>query len=274
MFQSKGGFMINDINDYEEKIINLQGIFEKIIILVTNDYQKLELYKAEENIFRELLKMGLSCMELLISKKGTGKNNYSGNLPYHRTEAWKYISIFGDLKIDRAYFWKEGAGHGEYPLDAELNLPEEHFSYLLQKWFEMKSVDNSFDKSRIDIKEIFGIDIWSKQMEIINRRASKEVDNYYKEKSIVPQEEEILCIEADGKGIVIVDKDKQKGKRTRLKRGEKRNTKRMAVVTSIFGIDRNIREVEDIISIESKRADNKSKIENKANNKLIRGTLR
>ena len=180
------------------------------------------------------------------------------------------------MKIERAYFWKEGCNHGEYPLDEELNLPEEHFSYLLQKWSGMKYTDFSFEKARIDIHEIFGIDIWSKQMEMQNRKIANSVVDFYDECEIKQQDEKILCIEIDGKGIVIIDKDKKKEKKIRLKRGEKSNTKKMAVITSVFGIDRNVRKIEDIVNIEGKKGnksiENAEKM-NKPVNKQIRGTL-
>ena len=79
------------LNNYEEKIPKLQEEFSKIINLVTNYYQNLEIHMAEEGIFRGLLKLGLGLLNLYVAKQGTGKNIYEGNLPYHKTENRKYI---------------------------------------------------------------------------------------------------------------------------------------------------------------------------------------
>jgi len=69
------------------------------------------------------------------------------DLPYHSTKTRKnYLSIFGKVPIRRAYYWGQGADTGWCPLGAELNLPKQRFSYLLQEWGELLGVDSSFDR--------------------------------------------------------------------------------------------------------------------------------
>ncbi len=65
-------------------------------------------------------------------------------------------------------------------LSGDLNLPERHHSYVFQKWSEMIAVDGAFDKAREVLYEILGINVWSKQMEEINREAGENVDGFYK----------------------------------------------------------------------------------------------
>jgi len=263
--------------NYEEKIPKLQEEFTKIINLAINDYQNLEIHMAEETIFRELLKLGQGLLNLYISKQGTGKDIYEKKLPYHKTENRNYISIFGDITIPRAYFWKKGSESGEYPLDKKLNLPEKEYSYLLDKWSEMFAVDSSYDKSRKDIETIFGINIWSKQMEEINKDTAIYVDNFYDNKKSEEQKEPILCVQIDGKGVVIKDRAKTHPDRVRLGRGEKNNCKKMATVTAVYGIDRNERKIEDIVKEKIAEKNNETTKESKnapkPQNKLIRGTL-
>jgi len=272
------------INNYEEKLLKTQEEFNKLLKLITHDWQELEIHKVEENLFKRLLTLGRNLLELHLTQKGTGKEKYKGDISYHSDKEWKYISIFGDIAIGRAYFWEEGIDKGVYPLNADLNLPQRHYSYLLQKWSEMLAVDGAFDKAREVIEEILGINIWSKQMEEINREASKCVDNFYKSKGAKEQREPILVVEIDCKGVVMRKADKSESK-VRLNKDEKQNKKKMATVTTVFGIERNIRKVEDIIKEE---VENKGKYREKslkivkldkkdgpkAQNKFARATLK
>ncbi|MCF6334149.1 MAG: hypothetical protein L3J12_00205, partial [Spirochaetales bacterium] len=129
------------LNNYETKIAGTQEIFNQISRSLLGELQDKELHEVEEVLFRSLLELGLSFLNAYIEKKGTGKN-LEVNLPYHKLETWNYISIFGDMEIPNAYFWKKGY-RGESPIKEELNLPKQHFSYLLQKWTQMLCVDIS-----------------------------------------------------------------------------------------------------------------------------------
>ena len=93
-------------------------------------------------------------------------------------------------------------------------------------------------------------------------------------------------VEVDGKGIVM-RKDKQEKNecvpKIRLKKGEKNGTKKMATVTAAFGIERNIRTVDDIVKYEIDNSENNpnkkyglkivSKNEPQSQNKIVRATL-
>ncbi len=67
----------------------------------------------------------------------------------------------------------------------------------------MFCVDISHEKSRKNLKEIFGIDIWSSQMESINKSASKSVESFYQNRKQEEQEEPLLVVQVDGKGIIM-----------------------------------------------------------------------
>lgn len=191
------------ISNYEMKALEMQKQTDLLSRLVCNEWQDVELHEVEEKIFRKALEIGRNALELYVSKKGSGKDTFKGKITSHKKEKWKYISIFGKIDIERAYFWKSVMGVGIYPIDKELNIPDKHYSYLLQKWNQMIAVDGNFDKAREELEEIFKINVWSKQSEEINREASKYVDKFYDENPSQKQEEPILVVEADGKGIVI-----------------------------------------------------------------------
>ena len=281
MFTHWEGFMLNN---YEEKLLKNQEEFNNLVNLVTDDWQNLEIHNVEENLFRKLLMLGHDLLELHLAKRGSGKKDYQGEIPYHSDKDWDYISIFGDVNIDRAYFWEEGLGKGVYPLNGDLNLPERHHSYVLQKWSEMIAVDGAFDKARGVLYEILGINVWSKQMEEINREAGKYVDDFYKAKPTQEQKEPILVVEVDCKGVVM-KKEQEAENKVRLKKGEKSNKKKMAAVTAVFGMERNVRKVEDIVKEEAgneeEEKDNslhliklETKDEPRPQNKYVRATLK
>ncbi len=270
------------ISNYEEKFVKAQEKFNDLIQLITTDWRELEIHKVEENLFKELLLLGRNLLQLNLATRGSGKEDYNGEIPYHSDKDWNYISIFGDITIDRAYFWEEGLGKGIYPLNGILNLPKRHHSYVLQKWSEMIAVDSTFDKAREVIHEILGINIWSKQMEDINREAGEHVNEFYKDNPPEEQKEPILVVEVDCKGVVMKKEEKAESK-VRLNKGEKPNKKKMATVTTVFGMERNVREVEDIIKeeAENKEKDNSlhiikldTKDEPKPQNKYVRATLK
>lgn len=272
------------ISNYEMKALEMQKQTDFLSKLVCNEWQDFELHEVEEKIFRKVLEIGHNALELFVSKKGTGKDTFNEKIISHKEENWKYISIFGKIDIERAYFWKSGMVGGIYPIDKELNLPGKHYSYLLQKWNQMIAVDGNFDKAREELEEIFKINVWSKQSEEINREASEYVDKFYDENPSQKQKEPILVVEADGKGIVIrKDQEDKKENKIRLKKGEKNGKKKMSTVTAIFGVESNIRTVEDIIKIEVENSDKNKKEKQKLKivkddgpkpqNKTIRATL-
>ena len=233
------------LSNYEEKLVGAQEIFNQILKSVSGELQNKEIHEVEEELFRSLLKIGHSLLGAFLEKKGSGKD-IKTELPYHKSENWKYISIFGDLKISNAYFWEKG-NVGISPIKKDLNLPKQHFSYLLQKWTQMLCVDISHEKSRKNIKEIFGIDIWSGQMESINKSASESVDMFYQNREQKEQKEPLLVVQVDGKGIVMRENLKKVEQGQRQKKGEKNGKKKMSTVTAVYGIEKNIRSVDDII---------------------------
>ena len=240
------------INNYERKIVEMQDQINVLSHFVTGDWQHFEIHDVEEKIFRALLKVGKSALEAYVEKKGTGEKAFGDNISHYTEKKWDYISIFGTLNISRAYFWKPDKGSGIFPLDRDLNLPQKHHSYLLQDWNQILAVDNNFDSARECLEKILGLNIWTRQSEEINRSAAEMVDEFYKDNPQSEQIQPILVAEVDGKGIVMRkdNPDKEEKNNIRLKRGEKNGKKKMATVTAVFGVERNIRDVDDILKHE------------------------
>ena len=265
------------LGNYEEKIADAQEVFNQILKSLSGELQNREIHEVEEELFRSVLKIGHSLLGAFLEKKGTGKD-IETDLPYHKSEKWNYISIFGDIDVSNAYFWKKG-NKGISPIKKELNLPKQHFSYLLQKWTQMFCIDISHEKSRKNIKEIFGIEIWSGQTESINKSASKSVDSFYENRKEQEQTEPILVVQVDGKGIIMRENLKKEVHGQRQKKGEKNGKKKMSTVTAVYGTERNIRSADDIIRGETGSKTRSLMVLDKRKgvipqNKVVRATLK
>jgi len=273
------------INDHERNILKMQDQIEELSRLLLNDWQDLEIHTVEEKIFRVLLRIGNNALEAYVEKKGTGENAYGNEIHSYSVKNWNYISVFGTVPIKRAYFWDKEIGSGVFPLDEDLNLPAKHYSYLLQNWNQLLAVDSNFDSARETLERILGINIWTKQSEEINQNAALSVDEFYESNFEGEQTQPILVAEVDGKGVIIrkETRDDTTGPyKPRLKKGEKNGKKKMATVTAVFGIDRNIRDVNDIVKYETDNSEKnptqpRLKIvtddEPKPKNKIVRATL-
>jgi|LGVE01.1.fsa_nt_gb hypothetical protein len=265
------------LGNYEEKIASAQEVFDQILKSVSGELQNKEIHEVEEELFRTVMKLGHSLLGAFIEKKGSGKDSKT-DIPYHKLENWNYISIFGDLEISNAYFWEKG-NKGISPIKKDLNLPKQHFSYLLQKWTQMFCVDISHEKSRKNLKEIFGIDIWSGQMESINKSASKSTELFYQNRKQQEQKEPLLVVQVDGKGIVMRENLKKAKQGQRQKKGEKNGKKKMSTVTAVYGIEKNIRSANDIIRDETEDKTRSVVVLDKKKgvipqNKVVRATLK
>ena len=104
------------ISDHEINILKMQDQIEELSRFLLNDWQALELHEVEEEIFRSLLKVGNNALAAFVEKKGTGKNAYGDEIHSHSEKDWTYISIFGDVEIQRAYFWDKEKGGGVFPI--------------------------------------------------------------------------------------------------------------------------------------------------------------
>ena len=272
------------INDHERNILKMQDQIAELSQLLLNDWQAFELHTVEEEIFRALLRVGNTALAAFVEKKGTGENAYGDEIHSHSEKNWNYISIFGNVPIKRAYFWDKEKGSGVFPIDEELNLPSKHYSYLLQNWNQLLAVDGNFDSARETLERILGINIWTKQSEEINQNAAQSVDGFYASNTEGEQTQPILVAEVDGKGVIIRKEPQEEAAvfKARLKKGEKNGKKKMATVTAVFGIERNIRDVDDIVKYETDTSEKnpvppKLKIvtddEPKPKHKIVRATL-
>jgi hypothetical protein len=241
-----------------ERLVALEGEsrskLETLLDFLRTDAQKSELHEVEREILVQLLRLGRTLLQVFLANKGTGKvpegrvTPPSGEeLPYHSTKPCGYSSIFGEVEIRRAYYWGP-AEKGWFPLDAELNLPEQCYSYLLQEWGELLGTDGSFEKVTERLETLFRVKFWSQGVQQVAQAASQDVQPFYEQlpAPAADKEGELLVATVDGKGVPIRPEEPQ-GQKIRIGPGEKPNKKKEAVVSAVYTIERYPRTPEDVI---------------------------
>jgi hypothetical protein len=123
---------------------------------------------------------------------------------------------------------------------------------------------NSFDHGTERITATTGARIGKRQVEEEARRAAVDFETFYAARpppDIDSEADKLLVLSFDGAGIVMLPKDLREATRRaaeaqaseprwppkRLKRGQKRNRKRMAEVAAVYAIEPHVRVPEDIV---------------------------
>jgi hypothetical protein len=267
--------------------------FNGILEYVMGGAQREQIHEVERNLFVSLLQLGKVLLELFLERKGDGNvgaahrdgEGIERKLQSMRKEK-VYFSIFGIVVIKRAYYWLKDKA-GVCPLDAQLNLPQTKYSYVLEEWAALMGVRGAYSKVVEVLSTILRVELWSRPVEEMMMRASEQVEEFYQEQPI-PQagsEGEILVATADGKGVPMKRKEGEGKVKVRLKKGEKRGKKKMSTVTAVYTIDKNERSVEDVVKevVEADRAvkaqEEPQGVESKKDrpkpkNKVVKATLK
>ncbi|MCI0409897.1 MAG: ISKra4 family transposase, partial [Acidobacteria bacterium] len=137
-------------------------------------------------------------------------------------------------------------GEGHCPMDARLNLPARKDSYVLQEWALRMGMAQSFDEMQGGLSELLGLEVPKRQLEMYARDAGAAGRTFYDEHQAPRPKEKgpILVVEADGKGVPMKKPVPAEGPK-RLKKGQKRDKKKMAWVASVHTTERRRGEEED-----------------------------
>jgi len=211
-----------------------------------------DLYEFEKNLFSQLLQLGKRLMALkFYSLSQNLDHNQNTNLKKHGTKTFTLYSMFGKIKIKRDYFWEKGF-QGHFPLDEKLNIPKRIYSYYLQKIIILFAPQSTFEETSNNINELFGLKISTKSISDIVKDVSSHSEKFRDIQPPPSKEQELLVVCTDGKGVPM-KKDEIANKKTRLKKGEKSQKKKMATVGVIYSIDKEIRNADEILEKEKKK---------------------
>lgn len=179
-----------------------------------------------------------------------------------RQGARQLETLLGTVTVERE-------GHGArgkktlFPLDAELNLPVELYSFGIRRRAAEEAAKGSYDEVVEVLLKHSGAEVAKRQVEEVVRRAAYDFDGFYLDRRIqwqttAAESSGILVMTFDGKGIAMRHEDlrpatKEKAAlrnrklEKRLSKGEKRNTKRMSQVAAVYTIAPFVRAAVDII---------------------------
>jgi hypothetical protein len=233
---------------------NIQSKMEDLIEMVSGESeQDKTAHEIEEQLWWEMLSLGQQLMQLFFTsqeKQEVQQASYEAGgieYPYMGQRTRKYVSLFGDVRVCRAYYWRKGMG-SQCPLDDQLSLPERSFSDLVQERISELTVVMTYEEAVTVFSKWLGWDLPKRSSEQMNADHAGDVSDYYETQSVpdTPTSDTILVVSADGKGIPMTRKDSPPPE-ARRGRGEKKTAKKEATVTALYTITPYPRCSDDII---------------------------
>jgi hypothetical protein len=250
----------------EQAILKGQTQFEQIAAFVRQaNAEGQPIHEVEIGLWKQLLCLGHAMLEGFIAGAGSGDLGpaleHEGRTlrRLEQTHQRRYVSIFGELPIDRhVYGTRETQKHEVVPLDARLELPQSEFSYVLQDWDQQLCVEGPYSEARGTVQKILGLCQPVASLEKTNLEMAKQADAFFLSRPPPPQEQaSILVLTSDGKGIPMrKDEPAKSGRRSK---GEKANKKRMACVGAVYSIEPFVRTADDVVDevMRKKAAENR-----------------
>ncbi len=246
------------IMDVETSFGKMHEQFRAILVKLEEAVEEnTPIHEVEEKLVEDLRTLGRSAVEAFIERQGDGDVGETFKRDGQTLKRMpdvlcdRYFSAFGPV-------WTEQYGYATRPtqkielkpLAAKLGLPESGYSYVLQRWDGILSVNNSYAEVSKQLDQLMGIRQSTRSLTgIASDMAAYAREFQATQKAPPPQSEgELLVITSDCKGVPMrQEPGQEKPKKKRLGKGEKNGTKRMACVGGIYTIDRFERSVDDVL---------------------------
>ena len=238
-----------------------ENFFQLKDLLSSSQTHKMRLSEVETMINsegRELLRLLLQghVDERGLCEIGDSITGSDGIVRTHKRIRNREIkTLFGPIKIKRIGYGCRGE-NSLFPKDGLLNLPKNSYSFCVQKLVVEEAIRGSFEEGLESIERMLGITIPKRQAAKMVRSAAKDFYHFYEQQPTYDnqngQDFPLLILTLDGKGIAMRKEslraetrqraeNNQHNLKTRLSPGEKQNYKRMAVVASVYLIERFVR---------------------------------
>lgn len=179
----------------------------------------------------------------------------------HRRKRKRNVSIiFGKVHVERIGYGARGAT-SLFPLDAQLNLPADSFSFEIRRRVADLVATSAFDEATRRLRDSTGTKVAKRQVEELAERATCDFEAFYEQRQppAVEDSAELLALSIDKKGVVVLHehlrektRNAAKTKKPRLDKrrstGERRNRKRMALVAAVYTVAPWVRTADDVIA--------------------------
>lgn len=237
----------------DEIVQEIRSEFESMLVYVLES-DDATADQVERGIFRQLLSLGARLMVLFFCQRTAGYAHTplviesGAEVPFLCHKKRSYYSIFGKLSVWRPYFYTKDVASAS-PLDAELSLGDDCYSDLLRELAEYLGVDVTYEKVREIFVRLLGQSLSTQAIQMLVQEDAAEVAAYYEQKPApdVESEASILVIQADGKGVPMV-RERSDERKVRLSKGEKRTSKKEAVVTTVYTLAPAVRTPEEVVN--------------------------
>jgi len=168
-------------------------------------------------------------------------------------------SVFGRVTINRLAYGGRGIPC-LIPLDDELNLPREVYSYGVRRRAAVESSKSSFGEAVESLRSTTGARAAKRQVEELTQRAAQDFDAFYEQRQTVfAERSDLLVLSFDCKGIVMRPQDLREEARRdaersvrkfdkRRTRGQVSGHKRMAQLATVYDVSPYFRNAEEVVA--------------------------
>ena len=219
------------------------------------------LHGVERGLLQRLVALGRLLLEGFVKRSGTGYTagqapRTADDKPLEYKGIWpvRYCSIFGRIWLRRAGYALPQGGY-VYPMDARWNRPAGRWSYLLQEWLQLNASEDDYRDAADRLNRMFGLKLVPNTPQRLTAAVGAQVDTFYEQMPAPAPGTEGGCIGVggDGKGVRILRRDRDGDDapapepKPRRGKGEKPNTKKESVVTTVFSFDPEARDPEEVV---------------------------
>lgn len=185
---------------------------------------------------------------------------------HRRVQTVPLRTTVGEVTVTREVFTARDVAGGRAPLDADLNLPGELYSFPLQKRVAVEVSKGSFEEAVEAVKATTAAAVPKRQAEQIAECAAIDFSAFYAHRKASGTGEgtgPILAITGDCTGVVMREEALRPatrkaaakrraaaspaGPETAPRKDKKDSRKRMAMVAAVYSIAPHVREPEDIV---------------------------
>jgi hypothetical protein len=156
------------------------------------------IHEVELGLWKQLLLLGHAMLEGFIAGAGSGDLGpaleHEGRTlrRLEQTHARRYVSIFGELPIERhVYGTRQTQKHEVVPLDARLELPGSEFSYVLQDWDQQLCVQGPYGEARGTVRKILGLCQPVASLEKMNLEMAKQAESFFQSRPAPPPKQRL-----------------------------------------------------------------------------------
>jgi hypothetical protein len=212
------------------------------------------LHETEEGLWQSMLKLGQELLQLRLvacreAEVIQDRLEVEGEwYEYQRRRGRGYVSLFGEVQVERAYYLSAERG-GLCPLDAALSLPALSYSDSVQERLSEVNVWIPQEQSVALLERWLGLKIPKGSLQSSSSQQALYVEDYYEQRQSesAPQTDSILVATADGKGIPMTGQDSPPLQARRTK-GQKKTAKKEAIVTALYSVAPYVRDSASILA--------------------------